>query len=191
MKRKALAIVLIAIIAFALASWLVNSQFSALQNRISELQDQNDELEAKYSELENQNSILENQTIWLQDQNQQLQEHLGNYSSPVKIIAFKWDGGWYYLGGVTMENPVSVTIRNYAPVNVCGLTLSVRLVRNYSDTQVGSVADVNIDPLGAGELRRINTEVLTSVGTIFARTDCVVTLMCGNTVLDNWTSNIG
>jgi hypothetical protein len=44
-KRKALAIVLVAIIALALASWFVHSQFSALQNQISELQAQNKDLQ--------------------------------------------------------------------------------------------------------------------------------------------------
>jgi hypothetical protein len=183
MKRKVLAIVLIVIIALALASWFVNNQFSSLQK-------QNSELQARNSELENQNGILENQTIWLQDQNQQLQEHLGNYSSPVKIIAFKWQGGYFPVGGLAVPNTASVTIKNYAPVNICGLTLSARLVKNYSGAEISS-GDANIDPLGAGELRHINVNVFTTFGNILTHVDCVVTLMSGNTVLDNWTSNIG
>jgi TolA-binding protein len=198
MKRKAFAIVLIVIISLALASWFVDNQFSSLQTQNSELQARNSELENQNSILQNQNGILENETTRLQEQNQQLQdqishlqEHLGNSSSPVKIIAFEWQGGFLPIGGVTVVNTASVTIRNYSPVDISGLTWSARLVREYSGTEISSSGVKNVAPLQAGETRKIDANVYTAFGTSFARVDCVVTLMSGDAVLDEWTSSIG
>jgi len=91
--------------------------------------------------------------------------------------------------GLAVLNTASVTIRNYAPVNICGLTLSPRLVKNYSGIEIVG-GDANVDPLGAGERRKIDVDVFTTFGNILTHLDCVVVLMSGNTVLDNWTSNI-
>jgi type II secretory pathway pseudopilin PulG len=185
-KRNALAIVLVAIIALALASWLVNNHSSSLQTQNSELQAQN-------SELENQIRILQNQTIRLQNQYEQLQRNLGNSSSSVKIIAFEWLGGGYVLGGVTWFTPVSVTIRNYAPFSVGGLTLSARLVRESDGAELGSgdpYINTNID-FGALNTRKIDGGILSSVGVgVEPGVVAVVTIMSGNTVLDEWRSNI-
>ena len=84
MKRKAVAIILIAVIALALVSWLVYNQFSALQNQISELQAQN-------GELQDQNTDLQEQISELQNILAELQNKL-DVARDVKITAFKWLG---------------------------------------------------------------------------------------------------
>ena len=102
MHKRIVPAVILAIVALTVAAWLVHNQFSSLQTQIAELQTQN-------SELQSQNSDLQNQTIWLQDQNRNLQEQISqlleqygeNYSSPVKIVAFKWYGGFNPIVGVT------------------------------------------------------------------------------------------
>jgi FtsZ-binding cell division protein ZapB len=187
-----LSTVAIATIVLTVASLFILSQFSSLQTQVADLQTRNSELKSK-------NSDLQNQTIWLQDQNRQLQDQVsqlleqlgGNYGSPVKIIAFNWDGGFYPIVCVTLYHPVSVTIRNYAAVNVSGLSLTAKLINKYNNTQIGTSGGTDrIEPLQAGETRKISVGTYTTIGTSLDEAACVVTLKSGNTTLDEWTRNI-
>jgi len=195
-KRITISIVLIAVIALTFAALLIHSQFSSLQTH---LQTQIVELQNRNEELENQNADLQNQTIWLQDQNRKLQGQIsqlleqlsGNCCSPVKIIAFGWDGGFYPIVGVTLYHPINVTVKNYAAVNVSGLSLTVKLINKYDNSQIGtSGGTYRIDPLQPGEARQIVVGAYTTIGTSLDDAACVVTLKSGNTVLDEWTRSI-
>lgn len=178
MKRKALAIIFIIVIVLSIASWLVYNQIIELQNQKSELQSQ-------INNLQNQNS-------YLHDRISQLLEQFGeNYTSPVKITAFVWEGGWLPIVGVTLYHPVSVTVRNYAAVNISGLELDVTLINNYDGAQIGRSGGALIDFLQAGETRRVEAGALANVGANLADAECVVKLMSGNTTLDEWTEAIG
>jgi FtsZ-binding cell division protein ZapB len=192
MVKKRIVLSAVVVLVLTVTTLLIISQFSSLQTQVADLQTRN-------SELESQNSDLQNQTIWLQDQNRQLQDQIsqlleqldGNYGSPVKITAFEWDGGFYPIVGVTLYHPVNVTIRNYAAVNVSGLSLTARLINKYDNTQIGTSGGTDrIEPLQAGETREISVGAYTTIGTSLDEAACVVTLKSGNTVLDEWTRSI-
>jgi uncharacterized protein YigA (DUF484 family) len=176
MKRKALALALVMIVALSLATWFVYSQISQLQNQISELQAQNSELQDQLSELQNQLSELQN---------------LIDYAHDVKIIAFNWSGGFYPVVGVTLFHPVRVTIKNMGAYDVSGLTLTVKLVYVETQTEVGRGDTKQIGVIHAGEILEFGGGILAGLGS-FSKDSavCVITLSLGNLVLDEWTRNL-
>ena len=191
MNRKALAIVLITIIALSVATWFVHNQISELQDQISALQTQN-------GELQNQNSDLQDQLGELQDQNGEQQDRLADFTFElakarhlrVEITAFKWLGGFNPIGGLLLGHPVNVTVQNDEVIPVCGLTLNFRLVHKDKGTQIGSSGATRIDRLNAGESREIGGAVYTTIGTSLDDAACAVTLTVGDIVLDEWTHSL-
>lgn len=181
------AVAVVILIVAAISVW----QITSLQTQIANSQAQN-------NDLKSQNGELQNQTTWLQDQNKELQDQIskleqpgGNYNHPVKIIAFEWLGGWFPMGGVTLYNPVNVTIRNDEIVTVSGLSMDVKLIDKYSGNQIGTSGGTNqIDPLQPGEVRTVGVGAYTSVGTSLDNAACVVSLKSGSTLLDEWTRSI-
>ena len=171
MNRKiALSIVLIAIIALALASWFVNNQFSALQNQINELQ-------ARNGELQDQNTDLQNKL------------YLARY---VRITDFKWFGGINPVAGLTLAFPVEVTVENTGVNDVSGLTLTVKLVYVGNETEVAWHPYVEqIDVIHAGEVLKLSGDIWAGMGS-FSKDSavCVITLMLGDFVFDEWTQTL-
>jgi cell division protein FtsL len=175
-ERKVLVIVAAVATTLLIGALFVYIQISELQNQIRELKAQN-------SELQSQNSYLQNRV-------NQLLEQLGeNFSSPVKIVAVEFNQG-YPIVGVTLEHSVKVTIKNYAAVNVTGLSLDARLINRSNGNQIDT-GSTNINLLQAGETLETWVSVYTNLGTSLVNAACVVTLKSGNTVLDEFTQSVG
>jgi FtsZ-binding cell division protein ZapB len=191
MKKTALAIALILIIALSCATWLVYSQVTELQGRTSELQVQN-------SELQGNNSGLQNQIRELQNQNNEKQGRLKDFTYQlalarhllVKITAFTWVGGFNPIGGVTISHPVNVTVQNNDVIPVCGLTLTVRLLDKNLGTPIGTEGQSSVDRINAGESQVISGGALTTLNidgsSSLNNAVCVATLTVGSVVLDEW-----
>jgi FtsZ-binding cell division protein ZapB len=145
MKRKALAIILLTIIALSIAAWFVHTQISELQTQIGVLQAQNSELQDQNNGLQDQISELQNQKSSLQDR---LRELLGAPS--VKIIAFSWEGGFNPYVGLLLAYPVNVTIQNKDVKPASGLVLSVKLVNKFTGAMIGMSGGTRIDSLKEG-----------------------------------------
>ncbi len=183
-KGFTFSIVVIMVVCLAVSMWLINSQISSLNTQIAELQTQNRELQNQTIELHEQNRKLDERI-------DQLLERLGeNYSSPVNIVEFKWIGGFNPIVGVTLIDPINVTIKNDGATTVDGLSLGVRLINKYDDTQIGISGGTNIDSLQPGETRELETGVYTTIDTSLDDAACVITLKLGGTVLDEWTRNL-
>jgi TolA-binding protein len=185
-KKITLSIVLIAIIALALASWVVHNHVSALQNQISELQTQNRELQDQNTDLQEQNTDLQEQLSELQNQLSELQNKTG-VAPDVKITAFKWLGGFNPIVGVTLSHPVNVTIQNTGSNDVSGLSLTVKLLYIDTQTEVGQGFAKQIDIIHAGEILEISGSIFATLGSFSKDSaECVMTLRCGDIVLDEW-----
>jgi len=183
-KKITLIVVLLAISILAFVTSLFNSQIVDLQNKNRELQAQN-------TNFQNQTIALQDQNRRLEDRITQLLEQLGeNSSSLVKIVAFKWIGGFHPIVGLLLEYPVNVTIQNKGAIAVSGLSLTVRLINKYDGTQIGESGGTNTDPLQSGETREIKAAVYAALDTSFDDAACVITLRSGNSVLDEWTRSI-
>ena len=184
-----------AVAAFALltvSAWLVYAQFSSLHEQIADLQTRNSALESQNSDLQNQTIQLRNETRQLHERIGELLEQLGeNSSSPVRIVDFEWDGGFYPIVGVTLIHPVKVTIRNDGDVAAGGLSIGVRLIDMNIGYQIGTSGGTDrIDPLQPKETRTVGVGAYTTVGTSLQNAALVITLKQGSTVLDEWTRNI-
>jgi predicted PurR-regulated permease PerM len=175
-RKTVLSVLLIAIIALALASWVVHNQISELQNQIDKLQAQN-------SELQDQNSELQNQLIEL--------ENMINITRDVKITNFEWLGGYHSLGQVNLFQNFKVTIENMGNNNVSGLTLSVKLLMAvYTKAEIDEYT-TQIDIIRAGQIVEIYGDVSVGVIGSYAHTAVgVVTLTLGDVLLDHWTRNL-
>jgi len=183
-KGVTLSVVAITIVCLAASAWFINSHISSLNTQISELQTQN-------SNLQNQTIALYDQNLKLGERVNELLERLGeNYSSAVKVVGFEWIGGFNPIVGVTLFDPINVTIKNDGATTVNGLSLGVRLINKYNDTQIGMSGGTNIDSLQSGETREIETGVYTTIGTNLDEAACVITLKSGSIVLDEWTRNL-
>jgi FtsZ-binding cell division protein ZapB len=190
-KKIALGIVLITVIALSAAAWFVQNQISELQTRISGLQAQN-------SELQDQNGALQAQVSELQLQNREQQDRLTDFTYElakvrylrVEITAFSWLGGFNPIVGVTLVHPVNVTVQNNDVVPLSGLTLTVRLLKKDLGTPIGTEGTTWIDRLNAGETRVIGGGAYTTIGTSLDNAVCTVTLSLGVTVLDEWTQSL-
>jgi cell division protein FtsB len=191
MKRIALAVVLITVIALFTVTWHVHNQISDLQNQVDDLQAQN-------SELQDQNSGLEEQISELQLQNREKQDRLADLTYQlaferhlsVKITSFAWDGGFYPIVGLTLSHPITVTVLNDAVIPLSGLTLSFALIDKDRGTPIGSSVPTQIDRLNAEESREIGGAVYTTIGTSLDNAVCVVTLTAGDITLDKGTYSL-
>jgi cell division protein FtsB len=189
MNRKiALGAFLIAIVAVALAAWLVQNQISTLHSQISELQTQNDELQDQNDELQEQNIDLQNQINKSQDQTGFLQDRLQeklneNYEgSPVRIVEVGDMAVFAWLGQ-NLFAKVNVTLLNNYSFPVSGLTLTTKY-NELTSSEGGVPLTIKIDELQAGESRKIEAEVrwIFSSG----HNALVVTLKLGDFVMDEW-----
>jgi hypothetical protein len=192
MKRIALAIILILIITLSSASWLVYSQVSELQNQNTSFKSQNNELQGNNSALQNQIGELEKQKTEQKAQLENITYQLA-LTRPllVKITAFKWLGGFNPIGGLTLSNPVNVTIQNSDVIPLCGLTLWVKLYDQNLATRidVGNEDDTRISRIDSGQTQVIMGVCYTNLpqgNYNLSGSVCVVTLMVGSVVLDTW-----
>jgi len=177
-KAASLSIVALTIVCLAASAWLINSHIGSLNLQIADLQAQN-------SDLQNQTVVLHDQNRRLGERVDELLERLGeNYSSNAKIVGFEWIGGFNPIVGVTLFDPVNVTIRNDGANAVNGLSLGVRLINKYDDTQIGMSGGTNIESLLPSETREVATGVYTAIGTSLDDAACVITLKSGSTILD-------
>lgn len=188
-KGKALAFVLIFVLAFSASAWLVYNQISELQNQINELQEQNEELQKQNNELQDQNRDLQHQISELQNQLIEL-ENMINITRDVKITNFEWIGGYHSLGQVNLFQNFKVTIKNMGNNTVSGLTLSVKLLSVGTNAKIAEYT-TQINITRAGQIVEISGDV--SVGAIgsYAHTAVgVITLTFGDVLLDQWTRNL-
>jgi cell division protein FtsB len=191
MKRKALAIVLITIVALSVTAWFFYSQISELQNQIGELQAQNSALQEQNSDLQEQNSDLQNQTDELQNQLIELQNKIDiSAARDVKITDFEWKGGWYSLGQVNFFHNFVVTVRNMGDNNVSGLTLSIKLLSGeLNATITGYTTQFNI---GAKQMEIFSSSAEQDLPhfaqdpPLGALKVCVITLNLGDALVDQW-----
>ena len=187
MNKKTIGAVAIVILAIAVISvW----QFNSFQKQINNLQTLNNELRTQNSNLTNQITGLEEQYSDLQNKTFQIQEQ-SNYSSPVKITSFEYDNGFYPVAGLTLEHPVTVTVKNYADFEVSELSWNVKLVNKTNGSEIGNDVSLKIDPLQPGESRVIRNAALANIGADLSNAACIVSIRGFNhTVLDEWTRDI-
>jgi regulator of replication initiation timing len=181
MKRKASAIVLIAIVALSVTTWIIYYQISELQSQNSDLQNQVNELQDQNRELQDQNSELQDQLIELEKK---------DAARDVKITHFEWKGGYHHLGQVNLFQAFKVTIENMGDNNVSGLTVSVELLSVRTNAKIDEYT-TQIGFIRAGEIEEIGGFV--SVGVIgrYAHTAVgVITLSYGDVLLDQLTLNL-
>ncbi len=196
MKIRLLAIVFMTIILLSSASWLVYSQFSDLQSQTDYLRTQNGELQLN-------NTSLQSQIIDKQNQNKEQQDRLRDYTYQlslarpllVKITAVSFVGGFNPIGGLTLANPVNVTVQNNDVIPLCGLTLWAKLYDKNSITRidVGREDNIRIDRIDAGMSQSFGVNFYTVLGASqvnLTGSVCVVTLMAGSVVLDEWKQTI-
>jgi hypothetical protein len=170
MKKTALGIVLITVIALSTAAWFVQNQISELQTRISGLQAQNREQQDRLTDFTYELAKV---------------RHLR-----VEITAFSWLGGFNPIVGVTLVHPVNVTVQNNDVVPLSGLTFTVRLLKKDLGTPIGTEGSTRINKLNLDESRVIDGGAYTTIGTSLDNTVCAVTLSLGDTVLDEWTQSL-
>jgi cell division protein FtsL len=185
-KRKAIALILIIVIALSVASWLVYNQISELQNQISELNAQNGDLHEQISELQEQNTELQNQTGELNEQLNELQNRTYR-GLDVEIIGFEWFGGWNPFGSLTIEGDANVTVQNNEAYAISGFNLTLTLVSKSTDKALSIQAVVPIGTLHAFEIREIKSWAYWDVGDNLGNAECVVVLRLGNFVVDKQT----
>jgi len=193
-RKIVLSVFIIAIIALALASWIVHNQVSALQTQISELQARNSALEVQISEIQDHLNETQNQISEQQENLRDITYELA-LSRPLNVLItkFNWVGDFNPFGGMTMSYPVKVTVRNNDVVDVSGLTLSVRLL--IKGTLIG-VKDsygfpIQIDELKAGESQEISGGILATLGSFSTDSAvCAVRLSVRDIVLDEGTYNL-
>jgi FtsZ-binding cell division protein ZapB len=186
-KRKALALILIIVIALSVASWLVYSQISDLQNQISELKAQNADLHEQISELQDQNTELQNQTGELNEQLNELQSKTYRGLN-VTIAAFEWIGGFNPYVGLAIEGDANVTVQNNEAYAISGFKLTLTLVHKSTGVALSGIeAVVSIGTLHAFEFREITGHAYWHVGDDLGDADCRVVLSLGNFVVDEKT----
>jgi TolA-binding protein len=181
MKRKALAIVLIAIVALSVTTWIIYYQISELQSQNSDLQNQVNELQEQNRELQDQISELQDQLIELENI---------NAAHDVKITHFQWIGDYHHLGQVGLYQIFEVTIKNIGSNNASGLTLSVELLTVGTKTKIDEYHK-QIDFICAGEIEEVRGDVgVGAVGSYFHTAVGVATLTLGDVLLDKLTINL-
>jgi cell division protein FtsB len=201
MKRKASAIVLIAIVALSVTTWIIYYQISELQNQIgklqaqnSELQDQNKALQAQVSEIQDQLDESQNQSNTRQDYLRDITYELA-LERPLRVLItkFKWVGDFNPIGGLTIGYSVKVTVQNTDVISVSGLTLTVRLLNKGTIIEVkySRGFSTGIDQLKAGESREISGQILATLDSFSTDSAvCAVRLTVRDIVLDEGTYNL-
>jgi regulator of replication initiation timing len=186
-KRKALAFILIMVIALSVASWLVYDQISELQNQVSELQVQNDELQEQNGELQEQNSDLQD---LINNQIRELQEQFNESykNSPVRIVAVNYLGGFSPVVRGIIASDVHVTVLNNYTSALSGLTLTTKFLDSTGNVS-GLINTYQIDELQAGESLEIDASVWWHLDR--SRTTLVVTLKFANLVIDQSIQRFG
>lgn len=185
-KRKALALLLIIVIALSVATWLVYNQISELQNQISEQEAQNSDLHEQISELQEQNTELQNQTDVLNEQLNELQNRTYRGIN-VTIAAFKWLDGWNPYGSLTIAGDANVIVQNNEAYNISGFKLTLTLVNKGTGKALSIQTFYNMGTLHAFEIQEIETYACYQVGDSLKNADCVVVLSLGNFVVDKKT----
>jgi len=194
-RKVAVSVVTVAIVVLTVSAWFVYAQFIGLQAQIKDLQTQNSELESQISNLQSRITELEDRNRQLKNRVIELMEQQGKYTSPVKVTALEWIGGFNPIGSLTLAYPVNVTIQNKGDVDARGLSLTVKLINIYDGSQIGQSGGTNISQIGKsgpvetlspGETREIRAWTYCSLSESLADAACVVTLKQGNTVLDEW-----
>jgi hypothetical protein len=169
------------------SAWLVNNQFSSLQNQVADMQTQNNEFQRQLSELQDQVSELELE-------NREKQDRLTDFTFElaktrhlrVKLVGFQWSSS-SPIGGLRMDNTFIITVCNEDVIPVSGLTLTVTAVHEDRGTQIGEAGVTRIGRLNAAETYEISGWVATEVGTSLRGAVYVVTLRIGEKVLDEET----
>lgn len=185
-KKIGASVILVAIIAASVASWLANNQISELQSQNSKVQDQLSELQNQLNELQLQNREQQDR---LNDFTYQLAKarHLR-----VEITAFQWISSFDPIGGLWLGHPVNVTVENNDVVPLMGLKLRVTLANENTGSKIGTGGSgITIDGLDAGERQSFYVDGMegpwTSLNSSLEDAVCVVTLTVGNIVLDRGT----
>ena len=108
------------------------------------------DLSSRINQLQRQNNALNQQL------NQQIRDYLG--VSKVMINSLEWISGFNPIGGMTLENQISATVKNQGTVDVSALnlTLTVSLHWVNGDLVAGSTNyTFQIDRIEAGESKTI------------------------------------
>jgi TolA-binding protein len=185
-KKIGASVILVAIIAASVASWLANNQISELQSQNSKVQDQLSELQNQLNELQLQNREQQDR---LNDFTYELAKarHLR-----VEITAFQWISSFDPIGGLWLGHPVNVTVENNDVVPLMGLKLRVTLANENTGAKIGTGGSgITIDGLDAGERQSFYVDGMegpwTSLNSSLEDAVCVVTLTVGDIVLDRGT----
>jgi len=186
MNRKiALGAAVAAVALLTLSAWLVYAQFSSLQAQIADLQAQNIQLEGQLGEVQNQTGSLESQ-------NSELVRQLGDLTKQLALerhlsveIKSLWHRDyWSAFGGLLVDYPFNVTVRNNDVITLSGVTLTVK---TYSGIQeIGWTHSSEIDLLLAGEERVVSGSAVVPI-TAPSNLTYVATLKAADVVLDEFT----
>jgi hypothetical protein len=169
-----------------ISAWLVNNQFSSLQNQVADMQTQNNEFQRQLSELQDQVSELELENHEKQDRLTDFTFELAKTRHlRVKLVDFQWSSS-SPIGGLRMDNTFIITVCNEDVVPVSGLTLTVTAVQEDRGIHIGEGV-TRIGRLNAAETYEISGWVATEVGTSLRGAVNVVTLRIGEKVLDEET----
>ena len=180
MKRKALAITLTIVITLSVASWLVYTQISKLQDQVSELQAQNDDLQEQNGDLQD---LINNQIRELQEQFNESYK-----SSPVRIVAVNYLGGFNPVVGGTIASDVHVTVLNNYTSALSGVTLTTKFLDSAGNV-TGLPFTYQVDELQAGESREIEAWAYWTLDR--SHTTLVVTLRLAGLVVDESIQRFG
>jgi len=184
-KRVAVSAITVVIIALTVSAWLVNNQINNLQTQIAELQSKNNALESQINDLQNQISSLENQNSELIKQFGDLTKQLAlERHLNVEIVSLWHRDYWSAFGGLLVEYPFNVTIRNNDVMTVSGLNLNVRTFSGLKDESIYP-SSIEINMLRSGEERVIQGGVVVSINAPSNLT-YVATLKAGEVVLDEF-----
>ena len=189
MKRKSLALAIIAITVLSIAAWFVQSQIGELQSQIIELKDQNSDLQEKNNELQDRNEELQGQNEELQEQLTELQKQIDD-AEKAMITEFSSPTGWRNPAGVAMDVIFNITIVNTGPSDIEGLTLEIKRL-NFDEDPFNITR--NLDILYAGETIEIQEFIIISMDIYFAEfyySSFVATLKLGELVLNMRTLQI-
>jgi hypothetical protein len=179
-KKIAASAVITVIVAASIAAWLV-------KNQISDLQAQNSDLQKQVNELQDQNSDLQD---LINNQIRELQEQFNESykSSPVRIIAVNYLGGFNPVVGGIIASDVHVTVMNNYTSALSGLTLTTKFLDSTGNV-TGLPFTYQVDELQAGESREIKAWVYWTLDR--SHTTLVVTLKLAGLVVDESIQRFG
>jgi hypothetical protein len=184
-KRLFSSITVVLIISLSASGFIIYNEFRSLQTEIKDLQNQSEELEKQKSDLQNQTSVLGQQNNDMIKQMGDLTKQLAlERHLSVKIVSLWHRDYWGAYGGLLVDYPFNVTIRNNDIVTVSGLTLTVQTFSGLKDeTKMNGL--IKIDSLQAGEERTVSGAVVVYIGAPSNLT-YVATLKAGDVILDTF-----